>query len=281
MKTIITVVCDNYVSAILDVLGEHGLALFIERGNDCTLLDTGQGTSIAHNARLLGKRLASLNRLVLSHGHYDHTGGLPQVLSDRWGLEVIAHPGIFGERYANFNTPSGKRLVYVGMHYSRNYLESGLGAQFRLLIGCREIAPGMLISGEVPRRTGFEKGDSRLVVRENEHQMPDPVPDDVSLLVETSKGPVVLLGCAHAGAVNILSHFADKTGYRRFYAVIGGAHLNTVSEGQLKGTLEGLDEFEVEKVALNHCTGLASASFMAHHLGSRFAFAGVGWNITI
>jgi 7,8-dihydropterin-6-yl-methyl-4-(beta-D-ribofuranosyl)aminobenzene 5'-phosphate synthase len=179
------------------------------------------------------------------------------------------------------DTPLGKKTVYVGMRYSRSYLESGLGARFSFLTDCREIAPGILASGEVSRVTDFEHGDPKLVVREKDALTPDPFPDDVSLLVETSKGPVVILGCAHAGLVNILNHFAEKTGHHRFYGVIGGAHLNMASPEQLKSTLDCLEAFAVEKVALNHCTGLASAAFMAQHLGPRFAFSGVGWSIEL
>jgi 7,8-dihydropterin-6-yl-methyl-4-(beta-D-ribofuranosyl)aminobenzene 5'-phosphate synthase len=281
MKTVITILCDNWVATTQDVVGEHGLSMLIERGEERTLLDTGQGMAIARNARVLGKSLSGLSRLVLSHGHYDHTGGLPQVLRASRGLEVAAHPGIFDDHLATLDTPLGKKTVYVGMRYDRRYLESGLGARFRFLRECLEIAPGILASGEVAHKTDFEKGDPRLVIKDKELLLPDPLPDDVSLLVETSKGPVVILGCAHAGTVNILNHFAEKTGFRRFYGVIGGAHLNNAAPEQLKGTLDCLEAFGVEKVALNHCTGLASAVFMAQHLGSRFVFSGVGWSMEL
>jgi 7,8-dihydropterin-6-yl-methyl-4-(beta-D-ribofuranosyl)aminobenzene 5'-phosphate synthase len=107
----------------------------------------------------------------------------------------------------------------------------------------------------------------------------DPLADDASLLLETESGPVVLLGCAHAGTVNILRHFREQTGHTRFHAVIGGTHLGFLEDtSQLDQTMLALEDFGLELLAVSHCTGQHAAAAFLGRFGSRFAFAGAGWS---
>ncbi len=278
-KTSITVLCENTAGGIFGVLGEHGFAALIERDGRSMLFDTGQGHTLAHNACALQTDLSRVDTVILSHGHYDHTGGLPQVLFPPRGVEVIAHPEVFGEKYAELETAQGTQRSFIGLKYTRPYLETGLQSRFRLLRECTEVAPGVYFSGEVPRRTSFEEPDRRLKVRQGESIQPDPFVDDASLLLETDKGPVVLLGCAHAGMINILEHFAEQTGHRRFHAVIGGTHLGFHGQsGPLDQTLAALEAYSPDLVAVSHCTGQAVAAICAQRFADRFAFANAGWS---
>jgi len=277
----ITILCENTAIAAMGITGEHGFAALIEKDGEMLLMDTGQGLSLLNNARALQVNLTEVNRLVLSHGHFDHTGGLPQVLAPPRGVEIIAHPDIFDTKYAELDTPAGKMKIFIGMRFSRDWLEKGLMARFNFQKEFIEISDNIFFSGEVPRKTEFEHPDTRLLVERNGSFEPDPLLDDISLLVETDKGPVILLGCAHAGTVNVMKHFSEKTGHEKFYAVIGGTHLGLLGDpNQLEKTMDAFDEFDVQMIAVSHCTGQESAAAVYGRFKERCVFANAGWSAT-
>ncbi len=280
-KTKITVLCENTAWKPMGITGEHGFSALIEQDGQRILFDTGQGMSLANNARVLGVNLADIKTVVLSHGHYDHTGGLPAVLFPPRGVEVFAHPDVFTEKYAELENSGGKRNVFIGIKYSRKYLEGTLGARFNLIREFTDIGHSVFFSGEVPRTTDFERPDKRLKVRENGGLVEDPLLDDVSLLIETDKGPVILLGCAHSGVVNVMNHFAAKRGHRSFHAVIGGTHLGFMTglNDQLNRSMDVFDEYKVDLVAVSHCTGQQGSAVCYNRFKERFAFASAGWSM--
>jgi 7,8-dihydropterin-6-yl-methyl-4-(beta-D-ribofuranosyl)aminobenzene 5'-phosphate synthase len=281
-KTKITVLCENTAWGRMGITGEHGFSALIEHEGKQILFDTGQGMSLARNARVLGISLADIKTVVLSHGHYDHTGGLPAVLYPPRGVEVIAHPDIFAEKFAVRDNAGAKTNVFIGIKYRRRYLEATLGAEFNLKREFGEIARGIYFSGEVPRQTTFEHPDKRLKVRQGGEIVDDPLLDDISLLIETDEGPVILLGCAHAGVVNVMHHFSVQTGHKKFRAVIGGTHLGfmTGAGDQLERSMDAFDTYGVGLVAVSHCTGRQAAAICYNRFKERFDFAGAGWSAT-
>lgn len=272
--TKITILCENTVGRPGSLLGEHGFAALIESPVGSWLFDTGQGSGILNNASEMGLNLTGINGIILSHGHNDHTGGLAMLLRHRQSpTDVYGHPEIFNERYWR----SEFELRAIGMPGSRDELE-GLGARFRL---CREsirLAPMLLTSGEVPRKTSYEVGDPHLVISGEKEGMfvPDLFADDLSLAITTAKGLVILLGCAHAGVINILNHLIELTGETRIHALIGGTHLGPASDEQYTRTVNALKKFRIEKMAVSHCTGLARAAQLHRDLSGQFLFASVG-----
>jgi 7,8-dihydropterin-6-yl-methyl-4-(beta-D-ribofuranosyl)aminobenzene 5'-phosphate synthase len=280
-KTKITVLCENTAWKPMGITGEHGFSALVEQDGQQILFDTGQGMSLANNARVLGVDLAEIKTVVLSHGHYDHTGGLPAVLYPPRGVDIMAHPDVFAEKYAELDT-AVKQHVFIGMKYTRHYLEGTLGARFNFFKDYTQIGHNVFFSGEVPRTTDFERPDNRLKIKTNGEFVQDPLLDDASLLIETDKGPVLLLGCAHAGVVNVMHHFAEKTGHNRFHAVIGGTHLGfmTGPDDQLSRSMDAFDDYEVDLIAVSHCTGQKGAAACFSRFKERFAFASAGWSAT-
>ena len=278
----ITVLCENTAGKPLGMTGEHGFSAFVEKDGQQILFDTGQGMSLAQNAKVLGIDLAKVKTVVLSHGHYDHTGGLPAVLFPPRDVQIVAHPDIFTEKYAERDTSEGKKHTFIGMRYSRDYLVETFGARFILTNEFTEIASGMYFSGEVPRVTEFERPDTRLKVKEKNILKEDPLLDDVSLLIESDKGPVLLLGCAHAGVVNIMHHFSEKRGHKTYQAVIGGTHLGFMKQPdhQLERSMDAFDAYQVEHIAVSHCTGQQGAATCYNRFKDRFSFASAGWSMT-
>ncbi len=106
--------------------------------------------------------------------------------------------------------------------------------------------------------------------------MPDPLRDDQSLIIEGPQGLVLVLGCAHAGMINILRHAMEKTGSDRVSAVIGGTHLDFAAPQQVEDTIAALKEYRVEKIGVSHCTGLKAAARLYSEFGENFFFGRVG-----
>lgn len=272
VKAKVTVLSENSVVKPMGLIGEHGFAALVERGDTKVLFDTGQGYAFIHNARIMGVDLNDVDAVVLSHGHYDHTGGLAEFLKGVGRKDIFAHPGIFASRFVE--NPDGSRKP-IGMPFTRAYLE-GLGAGFKLSRKPQKIGEGISTTGEVPRETAFEKGDTTLYLCEEHGGGLDPHDDDLSLVVEGEEGLLVLLGCAHAGLVNILNHVQKLHPGVPIKAVVGGTHLGFSGEEQMAGTVEAMEGMGVEKVGASHCTGLAGSARLREALGDSFFFAGVG-----
>jgi 7,8-dihydropterin-6-yl-methyl-4-(beta-D-ribofuranosyl)aminobenzene 5'-phosphate synthase len=271
MKAKVTIVCENCVFNQPGAIAEHGLSIFMETNRGNYLLDTGQGKAVINNALVLGLDLKTIKGIIISHHHWDHTGGLGPVLDLKGAVDIYAHPGFFKESY----NIGGGMARYIGVPYPRPLLE-GKGATFIFSNEFRQIEPGMWLTGEVPRRTDYELGDKNQVVKSNGGYVKDDILDDQSVVIETEKGLLVVLGCCHSGIINTLSYIVEKMGQRPIYAVIGGTHLGPVGDEQREKSIDALKAFDIERLGVSHCTGLKTASRLAGEFGDRFFFCNVG-----
>lgn len=263
----IVTLCENTVQfAARRVLGEHGLAMLLETGGKKILFDTGADLALMHNARVLGVDLSGLDAVVLSHGHYDHTGGLKELLAQVGPVDIYAHPEVFTAKYAVI---PGREPVSIGIPWTRRELEK-MGARFHLHREPVDLGGGVLLSGEIPRVEEGETVEPTFYRQSEEGLVSDPVSDDQAIYVETPKGTVVLLGCTHTGLVNTLRHALALTGKGSLHAVMGGTHLITASEERINYTLKMLEKFGLEQVSACHCTGPRAAFMLAGSLGGRF-----------
>lgn len=259
----ITILVDNQAKSGLTP--EHGLALWIEAEGQNILFDTGQGPALPANARALGIDLGQTDRLVLSHGHYDHTGGISHVLGKSLHAHVYCHPGVVQPRYSRRNgTPKAIQMPSPAMtaldHVSDKKMHwTSEALQLSEIIG---------LTGPIPRETSYEDAGGPFF-RDRGARRADTIDDDLALWIRTEKGLVVCVGCCHAGLINTLNHACRQSGTSRIRAIIGGLHLLNASPQRLEQTLTALASFAVEKVIPCHCTGSQATDAMKALLGQR------------
>lgn len=253
----ITVLVDNCVQG-RGLLAEHGLACWVEVRARRLLFDTGQGRALRHNAEHLGVPLRRTEAVALSHGHYDHTGGLDQVLELAPHATVYAHPAVLEHKYARGAGANGREIGIPSKGRARLASAGGPAAETAVRLHPTaeptEIGDGVFVTGEIPRRTAYEDtGGSFFTDRGGASA--DPLIDDQALFVESRTGTVVVLGCAHAGVINTLLYVRELTGGKPVHAVLGGMHLLHASRERMERTIEALRELDIPCLAPGHCTG--------------------------
>jgi 7,8-dihydropterin-6-yl-methyl-4-(beta-D-ribofuranosyl)aminobenzene 5'-phosphate synthase len=192
-------------------------------------------------------------------------------------LPVYGHPGIFADR---FGKRANGNMQYAGLPFKREALE-GMGAAFDLSPAFREIAAGVHLTGEVPRRNVYETGDAHLFVPRGDRLEPDPFQDDQSMILEGVDGLALVLGCCHSGLINTMDYVRDRLPGKPIHAVIGGTHLGFAPPEQLHETISILRDLSVKRLGLSHCTGLQAGAYLARELGDRVAFCNVGHSLTL
>ncbi len=236
---------------------EHGLAFWIEVAGKKILFDTGQSDRLLANAKTLGIDLSQTDAIVISHGHYDHSGGLKAVLDAAPGAAVYMHPDAPRIRYSCRPGKPPKNIA-MGPEACQKLAEAAAKANVVYTTQPSQIAAGLTVTGPVPRCTDYEDTGGPFFL-DKDAQNPDPINDDQALMIRTAKGLVVILGCAHAGLINTLQHAAATSGQKDIIAVIGGTHLRSASEERIEKTLTDLKQFNIRHIAPCHCTGQTPA----------------------
>jgi len=264
-------------TAQLDFLGEWGLSILVETESCKVLLDTGQSMSAVHNADLMNIDLSTVDKVVLSHAHADHTGGLRHVLR-RVGkpVEIIAHPDIWIPKYVRF----GETNRYVGLSSIIEDLES-FGASFTLSRKPYKISDDIMTTGEIEMTTDYETIDDRLYAKKGGKVIPDPLADDLALIVRTGQGLALITGCAHRGIINTVRHVRKLTGGEPIHTIIGGTHLYLSSKERIEKTARELKELGLQRLGVSHCTGFNASATLAREFGEVFFLNNAGTQITL
>ncbi len=272
-KASITVLAENTVQGI-GRIGEHGLSLWVETPESCVLFDTGQGLALPHNAPALNIDLRRADAVVLSHGHYDHTGGLTHALDQAPLARLFLHPSALASRFVCREEQSRA----IGMPEAARQVVNARLASVVWTDEPTEIAPGLFVSGPIPRRTAFEDAGGPFFL-DALGTVTDPIEDDQAMWIETADGVTVLLGCAHAGVVNTLDYIKRLLPKRSIHTVIGGTHLATADAERMDRTVAALREFDIQRLIPLHCTGFAATARLAGELPDRVAQCPVGSQI--
>ncbi|MCB2226994.1 MAG: MBL fold metallo-hydrolase [Desulfarculaceae bacterium] len=275
----LTVVVENSVGFASPLLGEHGLSMWVEHQGRNILYDTGMGQALINNLKVLGLDPGELDGVVISHGHYDHAGGLEALLRERSEpIGVWCHQNVFGCHMSQ-HLP-GDTLREIGPPLPQAGYEA-LGARFHFVDGPMEPWPGVMLLAPIARQTGFEGPMANLVTKQGGEVVPDPLPDDLAMLIEAPNGPVCLTGCAHAGAINVLLAAGEASG-RPVSLLIGGTHLGPAPAEQQAAALAELAARPQLRVIAGHCTGLGMCARMLAELGEeRFGHLSAGMSLEI
>jgi 7,8-dihydropterin-6-yl-methyl-4-(beta-D-ribofuranosyl)aminobenzene 5'-phosphate synthase len=276
MNVQLTTLAENTASW-LGLHGEWGWSILIEVNNKKILLDTGLDGTAVYNALKMGIDLSSIDKIVLSHGHLDHTGGLRELLTMmRKKVEIVAHPDMWAPKYYK----TDDIFIYSGIPFQRKELES-LGAVFTLSREPVELAENVMTTGEIPMVVDYEVIEPAQQVLEDGALKPDPMLDDLAIVIKNGSALEVVTGCAHRGIINTLYRAQDLTGVKSINTVVGGTHLFPATDERIDKTVAEIKKLGVKKLGASHCTGFHASSRISAALGDAFLINQAGTRLNL
>lgn len=274
----ITLLAENYARS-RNLLAEHGLSIWIEKDNKKILFDTGQSEVFSLNARQMGIDISSADLLILSHGHYDHTGGVPEFCRINHQAPVYIHPGALKNRYNG----QGEFAKNIGIPWFEENGKSAVLSE-RLIVkkGPIHIDENITISGEIPSVTDFEGVPQNFFIDDGDGNISqDMIIDEQLLLIRGNCGIYIIAGCSHAGIINCLKYAQRMFPGDKIAGVIGGMHLEKVSDIRLQMTIQHFLDMDIQTVIPLHCTGILPICEMKRFLKERCKLLSVGNKIIL
>ncbi len=279
----IHILADGHVD-VGNLMGEAGFAALIDvfyddMSESRLLLDTGSSTpALVHNLKQMELNLSSVDMIILSHGHWDHVGGLLTVLNEIGKrVPVLYHPQAITPKIYT-DDDGNERDVGIKNYFTPDELNAS--AEIISTTDPHKIREGIWTTGEVPRTNDFEKLTGTLMkihtIRDGE-KIIDPLDDDLSLIFQLKDESIIILtGCCHAGLVNTMKHAATITGSSNIIGVVGGLHLHDASKERLAKTVEHLKGYNLTTLSPCHCTGLRGKAALMYAFEDSFKEVGVG-----
>jgi 7,8-dihydropterin-6-yl-methyl-4-(beta-D-ribofuranosyl)aminobenzene 5'-phosphate synthase len=238
-------------------IGEWGFAALVEADGRRILFDTGnRPRTVLENAAELKVELAQVPEVVLSHNHWDHTGGLLTLRRELRGREPAALARVHVGRGLFWSRPSadGAGESNLALKNREDFVAAGL--VFVEHEGPQQILPGVWLTGPVPRVHPERNFGAPRRVRTPDGLVEDTIPEDQSLVIDTDRGLVIVTGCGHAGIVNTAEYARKIVRAAPLHAVLGGLHLYSLDDERLDWTADKLRSFGLENLLGAHCTGI-------------------------
>lgn len=277
MQIKITTLVDNQAAtANNSLIHEHGLSMIIQTAYDSILFDTGYSDALLKNAIQLGIDVGQIQKVIISHGHLDHAGGVKYLIDSNPFFTLMAHPGIFAKKIIR---SSGNSRTF-GISEDLPVLKKK-GIRLDLQKEAVMISENIMTTGFIPMKTDFEEIENRFYTEENSDVVPDLFEDEKALIIRTAPGTVVLLGCSHRGIINTLDHVAQVTGNDKIYAIMGGLHLGRAHPSKIEKVCNHLERFDPERIIVGHCTGIPAITELIRKFGDKVEMNSVGKTIEL
>ena len=260
-------------------VGEWGFAALVETPESRILFDTGaRPETVLRNAREFNIDLSGITTVILSHNHRDHTGGLVTLRRElsKANSAALSRAYVGAGIFDSLSSSDGKERNFA-LQAKPEY--EALGGEFVTVSNLTGIAPGVWLTGPVPRRYPERNWSGSLKRKTAAGVIDDTVQEDMSLVVNTARGLAVITGCGHAGIINTIAYAREKIKNGPVYAVIGGMHLFQLPEEKLDWTGDQMRQFGVRQLVAAHCTGIEAMMRLRNRLGLTRAdapVAGVG-----
>ena len=272
----LTLLVDNSPSSS-ELKVEHGLSIWIEADNYRILFDTGQSDLLFYNTEKLNIDLSTANSVILSHGHYDHTGGVARVLNVTSKANIYCHSSVLVTLYSR--QPDGY-MKPIGIDSGSS---KALHESFNKIQWVNEpfyISEDIGITGTIPRITDFENtgGDFYL---DSDGKNIDQVSDDLAVWFKTSKGLCIVTGCCHSGLINTIKYIFTLTREITLHSVIGGFHLLHASTERMENTCRFLASTDFKQLVPCHCTGENAIEILRTKFGDNLICGSVGKQMVI
>ena len=263
----ITTLIENKSGERDELHTEHGLSVHIEVDGRSILFDLGQSGNFIDNAKSLDIDLKKVDYIIISHGHYDHSGGLERFIEEiNPNAKLYLGEGFFNKKY---RLSGEDDYEYIGNPFDEEFLKSN-NIEFEYIKeDISHITENLSIYSNFIRNDEFENTNQDMYLEENGDYKKDLFLDEISLGIKTDKGLIIIVGCSHVGIVNILETISRKTNMN-IYAIIGGTHLVKEDDDKINRIIEYIKEKDIKIIGACHCTGKQGETMMGQQLEESF-----------
>ena len=282
MKWKITTLIENHEDPEGKYISEHGLSVLIEGDRFRMLMDTGKSGAFFDNAVDMGISFKDLDCMLLSHSHYDHTGGLIRM----WKEKCIPDKLYVGKHFFRkaYHRRKDGRMKYIGTQFDSQMIKDMGISVIEIEKDSFPIADGVTLQRNFDIVTPYEELNPDFFYQEEElvcgpggrcmdsmNYLPDPFEDETAVTLETERGLFLVVGCSHPGIVNMITSIEARTG-KKICGLIGGTHLVDADEDRVRKTAEDFKKLGIGFVGVSHCTGDQNLAFLRESFGDSFVF---------
>jgi 7,8-dihydropterin-6-yl-methyl-4-(beta-D-ribofuranosyl)aminobenzene 5'-phosphate synthase len=269
------ILTDNLVNRP-HLLAEHGLSLWIKNGDRQILFDAGQTSVFLQNALSIGVPINDADAIVLSHGHYDHCGGVPSYPFGGSDTKIYIGSGAFEKKLS----VKGGQVRDIGVPWNAEFRKK---VKDRIIQtdDCCEIYPGVHVLGAIAQTNDFERVSPCFFTERDGTKIEDHMDEEQMLVIEINGGLAVFSGCSHKGIVNCVEHVKRRFPGKEIKTLAAGMHLQNVSMEQLQATVSYFVNSGIQHIIPLHCTGIQAICELKNALGDRCQICAVGDRVSI